>query len=562
MARRGGILCILALGSGALASCGSPASNPGTVASSTSGGAAGAGGSAGGAGLAGSTGPGGATLDAAMPATGGGGSTVIDSAPPGTGGGSVGNPDAGEGGAGRSDGGLVDGGATEPPLPPCRKTTPVASTAELGAAIAAAQPGECIVLADGNYSFPTITKTADEAAPIVIRAARRGRAVVDSGAIHLLRSAYVVLEGLDVTSAGAPSSLVNGGSNGMLVAFTDSHHCRLTRTRIHPAGAVAERDWIVLTGEQTHHNRIDHNDLGPQTALANMLVIDGTGQEEPLVAGQVSQYNRVDHNFFHDIANTGGNNWEAMRIGRSWQAPTKGFNVVELNFLRAASGDPETISVKSSDNVIRHNTMRATGGEIALRHGNRNQVYGNYVIADGLGASRGIRVYGADHRIFNNYIAAASSGIWLDAGSATPTDEPGKEHYRVYRTWVYNNTVIGQDIQVGGSKPYAPVDCRVANNVITGSGRLNPDGTNIVSEGNFVGGTNPLTMQDGIYRLLSNAQGALAIDKAVNTTFYGLVDDIEGQARSAPDVGADEWSLAAVIIRGPLTTSDVGLDAP
>jgi hypothetical protein len=542
------------MGVRALAGCGSQASGPGTAGGSDGG----AGGSAiaAGAGGRGETRP-----DAAMSGAGGG-PAIPDAATSGTGGGSQGDPDAND--SGGADGGPGDVGPNVPPgeRPPCKATIAVASSAELGAAIAAAQAGDCVVLANGSYAFPTITKIADEAAPIVIRAANRGKAAVDSGAIHLQNSAHVVIEGLDITSAGATTSLINGGSNGMLVAFTDSHHCRLTRSRIHPTAAVADRDWIVLSGSQTHHNRIDHNDLGPQTALANMLVIDGTGQEEPLIAGQVSQYNRIDHNFFHDIANTGGNNWEAMRIGRSWQAPTKGFNVVELNFLKGASGDPETISVKSSDNVIRHNTMRATGGEITLRHGNRNQVYGNYIIADGYAGSLGIRVYGADHRIFNNYVAAAGSGIWLDAGSATPIDEPGKEHYRVYRTWVFNNTVIGQDIRIGGSKPYAPIDCRVANNIVTGSGKVNPDGTSIVSEGNVVGGASPLTAQNGIYRLLANAQGTAAIDKAVDTMFYGLVDDIDGQPRSVPDVGADEQSVAPAITPGPLTADDVGPDSP
>ena len=47
----------------------------------------------------------------------------------------------------------------------------------------------------------------------------------------------MVLEGLDITSPGAASSFLNGGSNGMLVAFTDSRYCRLTRSRIHPARA-------------------------------------------------------------------------------------------------------------------------------------------------------------------------------------------------------------------------------------------------------------------------------------------------------------------------------------
>jgi hypothetical protein len=506
---------------------------------------------------------------------GGGGEATPDAAPGGSGGagGGAGAGGSGGGGAGGGSPGPVDGGsadtapagmspaAAEPPLPPCVRTVSVAGSAALGPALSGSQPGDCLVLADGNYTFPVITRTGTEAAPIVVRAANRGRAVVNAGAIHLLRSAHVVLEGLDITTSGAASNVSNGGSNGMIVGFTDSQHCRLTRSRLHPSGAPGERDWIVVSGT-SHHNRIDHNDLGPQTALANMIVIDGTGQEEPLIPGQVAQHNRIDHNYLHDINNSGGNNWEAMRIGRSWQGPTKGFNVVEHNLLKAANGDPETISVKSSDNIIRHNTMRATAGEIALRHGNRNHVHGNYILAEGNGGSRGIRVYGADHRIFNNYIADASTGIWLDDGASPETDEPGKEHYAVYRTWVFNNTVIGRNIRLGGSKAHPPRDCKVANNIITGSGALNPDGTAVVAEGNLVGGPNPLTMQDGIFRLLPNAAGELAIGKAVNTMAYGLTHDIQGQARTAPDLGADEQSSDPVTIPGPLTPADVGPEAP
>lgn len=139
-------------------------------------------------------------------------------------------------------------------------------------------------------------------------------------------------------------------------------------------------------------------------------------------------------------------------------------------------------------------------------------------------------------------------------------DEPGKEHYRVYRAWVFNNTVIGQPIRVGGSKAFQPVDCRVANNIVVGAG-IDSGGTGTVNEGNIAGGMNPLTMQDGVYRLLPNAAGAAAIGKAVNTDFYMIKDDIQGQPRSAPDVGADEHSDAPVSIKGPLTAADVGPDA-
>ena len=50
---------------------------------------------------------------------------------------------------------------------------------------------------------------------------------------------------------------------------------------------------------------------------------------------------------------------------------------------------------------------------------------------------------------------------------------------------------------------------------------------------------NPLTMQDGVYRLLANAAGAAAIGKAVNSDFYMIKDDIQGQARRrAPSTSA------------------------
>ena len=441
--------------------------------------------------------------------------------------------------------------------PACAKTTPVADSAQLGGKLAAAQAGECLVLADGNYTLPVITKTGSEAAPIVIRAANRGKAVVNAGVVHFLKAAYVTVEGLDITTPGAATTMYNAGSNGMIISFMDSHHCRLSRSRVHPTGHPAERDWIIVVGAESHHNRIDHNDLGPVNANANMVEVDGTGMESPLTSGNVSQYNQIDHNHFHEVNNTGGNNWETLRIGRSWQGPTKGFNVVEHNLLVKTTGDPETISLKSSDNIVRYNTMSNVNGEITSRHGNRNQIYGNYI----LGGSRGMRIYGADHRIYNNYVAASSTGIWIESGASAAMDEPGAEHYRVYRAWVFNNTVIGQPIKLGGSKAFQPLDCRVANNIVVGAG-IDDGGMGTVSEGNLAGGMTPLTMQDGIQRLLPNAAGAAAIGKAVNSAFYMLKDDIQGQPRMEPDVGADEASMAPITIPGPLTPADVGPDSP
>jgi hypothetical protein len=56
--------------------------------------------------------------------------------------------------------------------------------------------------------------------------------------------------------------------------------------------------------------------------------------------------------------------------------------------------------------------------------------------------------------------------------------------------------------------------------------------------------------------------GSAAVDKAVGS-FPFVSEDMEGQPRDKPDIGADEWSSApALPLRRPLTPTDVGPDAP
>jgi hypothetical protein len=67
----------------------------------------------------------------------------------------------------------------EEPLPACKRTVNVSDSAALATAISGAQAGDCIVLADGTYTFPTINAKATADAPVVIRAANRLKATVE-----------------------------------------------------------------------------------------------------------------------------------------------------------------------------------------------------------------------------------------------------------------------------------------------------------------------------------------------------------------------------------------------
>jgi hypothetical protein len=495
--------------------------------------------------------------------TGGSGGGTSEGGSPGAGGGSGGTSASGGSGGGDGDdaGPPTDPDAAEPDgsppppvgeeLPACKNTVMVANTAELGTKLGAAKPGDCLILADGDYAFPMITNRATADAPIVVRAQNRGKPTV--GSIVFNKAAHVVLEGFTIT--------------GVNVKVQDSEYCRISRFRFKVQDAT-ENDWIQMSGS-TNHTRIDHNDLGPKPLLGNIVMFSGGANS------QVVQYNQVDHNFFHDVKGGGGNGWESIRLGLSGLAASKGFNIVEYNLFKAATGDPETISVKSCDNTIRYNTFRASNGEITLRHGNRTQVYGNYIFADGLAAARGIRVCGSQHKIYNNYIEGitASASINLEGGDSDggPGDIPGTAHFRVYNAQVVNNTVVNsRGIDIGGGHEFAPKDCVVANNLVQnpsgGAGIIATRGENVTYEGNISSaGAGPgtkvadpkLVKMDGLFRI---AEGSPAIDAAVGNYAY-VTDDLDGQPRAKSDVGADELATSAVM-RHALTEADVGPDAP
>jgi hypothetical protein len=513
------------------------------------------------------------SLVSAVACSGGGGHKPPPT--PGTGGsgtgGSGGGPEGGSGGGGTGgapvgpDAGPVDaappppsdgGGPLPPPpgddtLPPCKRTVDISSAADLATGISGAQAGDCLVLADGQYTFPTISAKGTEANPIVIRAANTLKAVVPSGQLQLSGAAYVVVQGLMWNGSGT-------------IKLADCDHCRISRFRIQRM-ENGENDWVTLSGT-SHHCRVDHNEFGPQDQVSNMVMLSGVGS-------QIVHDNRVDHNYFHDVHFSGGNGWEIIRAGLSGWTFSTAHNTIEQNLFRSTASDPEVISVKSSDNVIRYNTMRASAGQFTLRHGNNTMVYGNYILGDGVGGSAGLRVYGGGHKIFNNYIAGvASQGINIDGGESDDKTGALTDHKVAYDVQVLFNTVVSnRGITIGSGKPLIPHGCVVAYNIVQGTGPLITEvaGANSKFAGNIANGTPGVS--DGVMMMdpklvkvgdiFQIAAGSPAIDAADTAMYPFVIDDIDGKPRTKADVGANEVSSSPAKY-GILTEADVGPMAP
>ncbi|GIP23723.1 polysaccharide lyase 6 family protein [Paenibacillus sp. J22TS3] len=453
----------------------------------------------------------------------------------------------------------------------------VSNSQELLSALKSAKPGQTIVLANGSYTakeFELINVKGTENQPVLIKAANLGKAVITGKTSFEIRnSSYVTIEGLKFTNSASKGVLLDG-----------SNHIRITRNQFALAATGSESTWLQVSGLNSHHNRIDHNDFGHKSDKNPLIGYEGDGK------GNISQHDVIEYNYFHDIGPWVSNGKETIRLGLSKISLSHGYNTIQYNLFENADGEPEMVSVKSSSNTVRYNTFKTSKGGLTSRHGHNNSFYGNFFLGDGKEPEQaGIRVYGNDHKIYNNYMEKLTDySIILDSGDfdggskgnpANPSKDDLKAQWKVYRAMVVNNTIVNSasGITIGSGKEYDPQDSIVANNIVMKSGSVlfnEAATTNTRFEGNIgyggkltnkdrkkdeIWNTNPQFMTiNGLQKISSSSP---AVDYAKGSYVF-VKEDLDGELRNKNDAGADEYSNASSFVNHPLTTKEVGPSAP
>ena len=233
--------------------------------------------------------------------------------------------------------------------------------------------------------------TAD--APITVQAESRGGVVLTGNrGFTFASSSYVTISGFSLRQRAT------------LDIPTTCSQIRITRNDFQFSD-IEGLNWLLVRGDNT---KVDRNHFHGKSTLGVFLAIEGPGTDG------MARGVYVLRNYFSDHTFAGDNGGEPIRLGLSGRSLSDAGAVVEQNLFERANGDPEAISVKSSSNTIRDNTIRNSFGGIVLRHGNRSRVEGNFILA----GSNGIRIYGNDHLIVNNYMEKVSgSGIVLGSGN-------------------------------------------------------------------------------------------------------------------------------------------------
>lgn len=449
----------------------------------------------------------------------------------------------------------------------------VYSPQELSAAIAASDPGDTVVMANGTWADVEIRFFAEgaEGDTITLRAETPGQVILNGTSRLRIGGAYLKVDGL----------WFDGGElrSGHVIEFRRSSsrltsHSRLTNcavTDYNPPNRSTEYKWVSIYGT---HNRVDHcHFTGKDHDGATVVVwLRDPPNDSPV-------WHRIDRNYFGHRPELGKNGGESLRIGTSSRSMQDSYVMVEHNLFEECDGEIEIISNKSGNNTYRHNTFRRSSGVLTLRHGNDAHVYGNFFLGEGKAGTGGVRIIGERHRVYNNYFQDLKGTGYRAALAVVKgvPDSPLNRYFQVKNATIAFNTFVNVAeafvVGIGNSsdQSLAPDSLLIVNNLVeTGYGPivkyeqapLNVRyGSNIlhgaplgIPQVEGISTSDPeLTHGGGMWRLSSTSPAvgaATAIDFATQ--------DIDGQDRdSAPDIGADELALTPIKYR-PLTAQDVG----
>jgi len=311
----------------------------------------------------------------------------------------------------------------------------VSDKSELDSAISNAQPGDTLVLQDGQWRDQKIEFTCqgNESLPITLRAANPGKVVFTGTSTLRIGGRHLVVDGLFFKD---PDPSVSDLIQFRKDSKQSASHCRLTNCAVTSTLAASSSDesrWVGLYGEG---HRVDHCSFEGKSGKGTTFVVWLGGEN---VGGH-----RIDHNYFGYREKLGRNGGETIRVGDSATSMLRGNCLVENNRFEKCNGEAECISNKSCGNVYRANAFLEVSGTLTLRHGNGCLVENNVFLGSNASGTGGIRVIGEDHIVRGNFLHRltgddARSAITLMMG--IPNSRP-ERYFQVKNARVENNTIV------------------------------------------------------------------------------------------------------------------------
>lgn len=251
---------------------------------------------------------------------------------------------------------------------------------------------ETLIIPDGEYKNLGTIKIKQK--DIKILAENPGK-VIFSGKIQF------IIEGDNNIFSGF--TFINGGpenSSGVFNVLGNKNEVSNNSFIDFNLHEEKECDWITLKGTK---NKILNNYFEGKSKRGQIIVISRELEKEPghIIAQNIFKNHKAKDNVLKDEAN----GWEVIRTGTGKTSLYKNSKIeIVYNLFINMDAEPELISVKSSDTLVKGNTVISSIAGITLRQGRNNIVEDNVILGMDKKGTRGIRFYDKGHTIRNNYI--------------------------------------------------------------------------------------------------------------------------------------------------------------
>ncbi len=400
---------------------------------------------------------------------------------------------------------------------------------EFNAAVATAQPGAVITMANGTWQDVELRliATGEEGNPVKLQAQTPGEVIISGQSNLAFSGDYIEVSGLVFKNGYTPTSEV--------ISFRTSkdqlaNNSRVTNCVIMDYSNPERFDgdtWVAIYGK---NNVFDYNTMIGKGNRGVTLAVKMDTEE--------SRENNhiIENNYFGPREILGSNGGETLRVGTSHYSRMYSNTIVRRNYFDRVNGEHEIISNKSCGDEFRDNVFFECQGTLTMRHGHHTLVENNYFLGNRKPNTGGIRIINEYQTVRKNYMAGLTGHRFRGAlviMNGVP-NSPINRYNQVIDSYMDNNIVINSDyIQLcAGSdeeRSAVPIGSTFKNNLILGNTNPTPftiydDVSGIEFQGNVMNDEAEAPFEEGFEKvaldLSRNANGLLVPDQA-------LIDRIE-----------------------------------
>lgn len=351
--------------------------------------------------------------------------------------------------------------------PSVTKNYIVSNITEYNSKVKSLMAGDTLTLAKGVWKDSKLVffgeGTADK--PILLTVEEYGKTTIEGLSNLQIYGNYLIVDGLMFTNGHSATEQLIEFRKGSSLTANNSVLKNCVIDNYNRPSSTDKDAWVNLWGR---NNRVENCYFGTKTNLGVTLIVWPNGD------GHNKNYHHISNNYFAGRPNLDVNGAETIRIGTSDYSMEISGTIVESNYFEYCNGESEMISIKSCENRIIDNTFFECEASVVLRHGNRNEISGNYFIGNRKENTGGVRVINQGHKIFNNYFYGCMGTTFRTSLNIMKglVDSPINGYHQVKDVEICFNTWVDCDMPwllsfgTREKQDLLPVNVKIAHNIV------------------------------------------------------------------------------------------------